>query len=43
MNTEASNRVLLVLYSYHHRNTEKIAQVISELESRHVVYEGGRP
>ena len=40
MNTEASNRVLLVLYSYHHRNTEKIAQVISDVLDAQIVAPG---
>ena len=31
MNTEASSRALLVLTSYHHRNTEKVARVVAEV------------
>lgn len=31
MNTELSRGSLLVLYSYHHRNTEKVAKAIAEV------------
>jgi len=31
MNTEASNCALLVLYSYHHKNTETIAKIIANV------------
>jgi len=30
MNTEVSRRSLLILYSYHHKNTEKVAKVLAE-------------
>lgn len=40
MNTEASNPALLVLYSYHHRNTEKIAKVISGVLGAQIVAPG---
>jgi len=31
MNSESSNRTLLVLTSYHHRNTETVAEVIADV------------
>ena len=31
MNTDSSGGPLLILYSYHHRNTEKVAEVVAEV------------
>jgi len=37
MNTDLPNRALLVLSSYHHRNTEKIAKVIADILDAQIV------